>query len=119
MFWWMDTYYLQLERMYRRKYKWVLENRLKTFDFAFDLNPENKAMWLEIKMDEIENVADKSVNYYAVQWSLTLRKFYLPFLVLSCMLFGASNNSFAIKGVAVITLSCYLYYSYSHRNDWE
>lgn len=107
MFWRMDTYYLQLERMYRRKYKWVLDNRLKTFDYAFDLNPENKAMWLEIKLNEIGNVADKSVNYYAVQWSPTLSIFYLPFLVVSCMLFGVSNNSFEIKGFAVITLFCF------------
>jgi hypothetical protein len=38
VFWFLDAYFLRLERLYRRLYNWVKDNRLKTQDFLFDLN---------------------------------------------------------------------------------
>jgi len=38
VFWFLDAYFLRLERLYRRLYNWVKDNRLKTKDFLFDLN---------------------------------------------------------------------------------
>lgn len=39
-FWFLDAYYLYLERLYRALYKWVIENRMKgNEDFLYDLNP--------------------------------------------------------------------------------
>jgi hypothetical protein len=38
VFWFLDAYFLRLERLYRRLYNWVKDNRLKTEDFLFDLN---------------------------------------------------------------------------------
>ena len=65
-FWWMDTYYLRLERMYRRKYEWVLQHRRETFSNAFNLNPANKDMWLTESSTGAEKGYWKSVNFCAV-----------------------------------------------------
>ena len=38
VFWFLDAYFLQQEKLYRELYKWVVENRLKTADYLFDMN---------------------------------------------------------------------------------
>lgn len=38
VFWFLDTYFLRQERMYRKLYKWVINNRLKTEENLFDMN---------------------------------------------------------------------------------
>lgn len=48
-FWYLDSYYLMVERKYRWKYAWVIKNRVNTntpkVDFLFDLNPDKEEMW--------------------------------------------------------------------------
>jgi hypothetical protein len=38
VFWFLDAYFLWQERMYRRLYEWVINNRLKTEEYLFDMN---------------------------------------------------------------------------------
>ncbi len=38
-FWFLDAYFLRLERMYRKLYEWIIKNRLKTDEYLFDMNP--------------------------------------------------------------------------------
>ncbi len=38
VFWYLDAYFLWLERLYRRLYNWVRENRLKTDEYLFDMD---------------------------------------------------------------------------------
>lgn len=38
VFWFLDAYFLQQERLYRELYKWVVANRLKTEEHLFDMN---------------------------------------------------------------------------------
>jgi len=38
LFWYIDAYFLRQERLFREIYNWVIENRLKTDAFLFDLN---------------------------------------------------------------------------------
>ncbi len=38
--WWLDSYFLQQERLYRKLYKWVIENRETSDQYLFDMNPE-------------------------------------------------------------------------------
>lgn len=46
-FWYLDAYYLNLEKLYRKKYEWVIQERAKgNVDYAYDLNPYNSKMWL-------------------------------------------------------------------------
>jgi len=39
VFWFLDAYFLWQERMYRKLYEWVIQNRLKTDEYLFDMNP--------------------------------------------------------------------------------
>ena len=38
VFWFLDTYFLWQERLYRKLYEWVINNRLKTDEYLFDMN---------------------------------------------------------------------------------
>lgn len=48
-FWYLDSYYLMLERKYRWKYSWIIKNRINTdtpkSDYLFNLNPNEMNMW--------------------------------------------------------------------------
>jgi len=47
-FWYLDGYYLKLERMFREKYNWVIKKRPKgNKEYLYNLNPNNKNMWLD------------------------------------------------------------------------
>lgn len=67
-FWYLDGYFLKLERLYRKKYEWIITERFKSnCDFLYDLNPYNKKMWLN---------PDKKVTQLNSFFSLTLILFY-------------------------------------------
>jgi len=38
VFWFLDSYFLWQERMYRKLYDWVIANRMKTDEYMFDMN---------------------------------------------------------------------------------
>ena len=38
VFWFLDAYFLWQERLYRKLYEWVIDNRLKTDEYLFDMN---------------------------------------------------------------------------------
>jgi len=38
VFWFLDAYFLWQERLYRRLYNWVIQNRMQTDEFLFDMN---------------------------------------------------------------------------------
>ena len=49
VFWGLDAFYLKTETLYRWKYEWIIKERIKNnTDFLYDLNPRNKAMWLDV-----------------------------------------------------------------------
>ena len=39
LFWWLDSYFLQQERLYRKLYKWIVDNRETSDEFILDMNP--------------------------------------------------------------------------------
>lgn len=46
VFWGLDGFFLKMETLYRWKYEWIIEERLKgNMDNLYDLNPYNKEMW--------------------------------------------------------------------------
>ena len=71
LFWYLDAYFLKMERLYRFKYEWVINNRLKKDEFAFDLNPYNKQMW---------NTGKEEPSIIGVMFSKTLLPMYLLLL---------------------------------------
>jgi len=38
VFWFLDSYFLWQEKMYRKLYDWVIANRMKTDEHLFDMN---------------------------------------------------------------------------------
>jgi len=62
VFWFLDGYFLWQERMYRELYKWVINNRLKTEEYLFDMNAYR--------------FKDKVQSKFRIMFSITLGWFY-------------------------------------------
>lgn len=65
MFWGLDTYFLWQERLFRARYKWVIDNRLKSDERIFDM--DTSAFKTNVKIIE-------------AWYSRTLLLFYLTIL---------------------------------------
>lgn len=68
VFWFLDAYFLRQEKMYRKLYKWVINNRLKTEEYLFDMN----ARRFEKEVQSIPRI----------MFSITLGWFYGPMAIL-------------------------------------
>jgi hypothetical protein len=66
LFWILDTYFLQQERLYRKLYTWVIENRMTDDSHIYSLNATR---------------FEKS-PYFKVMFSITLGPFYCGGIVL-------------------------------------
>lgn len=79
MFWGLDAFFLKTEKLYRKKYAWVIQNRLKeNSDHLFDLNPYEEQMML-----------DSNTNMpclLGVMFSKTLLPFYFVLAVFCCVI---------------------------------
>jgi len=62
VFWFLDAYFLWQERMYRKLYDWVINNRLKTDEYLFNLNAYRFK-------DEVQ-------SRFRIMFSITLGWFY-------------------------------------------
>jgi hypothetical protein len=62
VFWFLDAYFLWQERMYRKLYDWVINNRLKTDGHLFDMNAYRFK-------DEVQ-------SRFRIMFSITLGWFY-------------------------------------------
>lgn len=62
VFWYLDAYFLRLERLYRRLYKWIINNRLKTDEYLLDMN--------------YQRFEDQEQSILGVMFSKTLLLFY-------------------------------------------
>ena len=72
MFWYLDAYFLRLERLYRKLFNWLRENRLKSKEFLFDMNSQS-----------LEKRFGKDVDcLLQTMFSTTLTVFYLLLFVI-------------------------------------
>ena len=62
VFWFLDGYFLWQERMYRKLYEWVINNRLKTDEYLFDMNAYR--------------FKDQVQSKFRIMFSITLGWFY-------------------------------------------
>lgn len=67
-FWYLDSFFLQTEKKYRKMYQWVIKYRSTTDDYLYDLNP------CRFK-NEVKSI-------FNVMFSKTLIPLYFPLLVL-------------------------------------
>ena len=69
VFWFLDAYFLWQERLYRHLYNWVVNNRLKTDEYLFDMNAYR--------------FRDKEQPIWRIMFSITLGWFYGSIFVLT------------------------------------
>lgn len=62
VFWFLDSYFLQQEKLFRKLYSWVIENRQNTDDFLFSL--------------DIKRFKKEVPNIFKIMFSLTLGLLY-------------------------------------------
>lgn len=74
-FWYLDAVYLKLERLYTRKYNWIIQERKNTDNYQFNLDPFEKNMWLESESEDIVIIK--------VMFSWTLLPLYATMLIVS------------------------------------
>lgn len=93
-FWYLDSFFLRTEKLYRKKYEWVIKNRNKSDEDLYDLNPRT---------------FDKKVeSQWKIMFSKTLFTFYgIPLVIVVIAIlfifFGPNkqikkNESVTIKG---------------------
>ena len=82
-FWYLDAFFLKMERMYRWKYEWVITNRQHNDAYQFDLNPYNKDMWATDQLGK----ARKEPQIITVMFSKTLIPVYVTLILLESVLF--------------------------------
>jgi len=82
VFWFLDAYFLWQERMYRKLYEWVINNRLKTEEYLFDMNAYR--------------FKGKVQSRFRIMFSITLGWFYISIAILiiiySVLLFLVSKG---------------------------
>ena len=72
-FWYLDSYFLRMEKLYRKMYEWVLENRKQgNRDFQYDLNPHR----FDTQVERVSNI----------MCSKTMRWFYGIIILLIVMI---------------------------------
>ena len=72
-FWYLDGFFLQTERKYRKMYQWTIKNRNKTDEFLYDLNPKR---------------FDNQVSsIFKMMFSKTILPLYLSTIVIITILF--------------------------------
>lgn len=67
--WISDAFFLQLERKYRKKYNWIINNRESSDKFYYNLDPNEKQMW--------DNNDKTGIAFFEVLFSKTLLFLYI------------------------------------------
>jgi len=69
VFWYLDAYFLWLERLYRRLYDWIAKNRLNTAEFLFDM--------------DYRRFIKEEQSKFRIMFSITLGWFYGSIFILT------------------------------------
>lgn len=78
VFWFLDTYFLRQERIYRLLYDWIIKFRATSNEFIFNLTPHGR---LQKLADELKKPV-KSFGFIRVMFSMTMWPLYISILVL-------------------------------------
>lgn len=77
IFWGLDTFFLRLERLYRRKYAWIIKNRVAgNTELLYNLDPYEERMWLPDN-----EYKGPSTNICRCCFSKTLLPLYVPVII--------------------------------------
>ncbi len=78
VFWYLDAFFLQTERRYRKLYHWVVKYRPQTDEYLYDMNTFQRKV-----NNENINLTEDLASVWGVMRSKTLLPFYLPPLLFS------------------------------------
>ena len=88
-FWYLDGFFLRTEKLYRKMYDWILEERPKNNrELLYQLNPHE----FEGRIEEVESI-------WKIMWSKTLRWFYLIPLVIVIIVFIVNYGAILWKAI--------------------
>ncbi|MDG5490591.1 hypothetical protein [Psychroserpens sp. SPM9] len=74
-FWWLDSYYLRQERVFRKLYEVVIADPKAKDRTRFNLDPESTEGFIEEKL-------------FSVMFSGSIRWFYIPFALVLILVIG-------------------------------
>lgn len=81
-FWYLDAFFISIERAYREMYKWVIKYRNQTDKYLYDLNTMSR----EFPVNNTENLILKKNNVWSVMLSKTVWPFYIvPFIFVAVL----------------------------------
>lgn len=80
-FWYLDAFYLKVDKSYRLKYNWVVQNRMTNTSSCFDLYPYDEKTFFD-PSDPRRNTVPGIIS---LMFSNTLLVFYAPILVLAIL----------------------------------
>ena len=91
-FWYLDAFFLYTEKLYRKMYNWVIEQRLQSNgDYMYDLNPHRFKTQLKVekwnKEKKIMEQTDRLESEWTAMWSKTLKCFYFIPIALIVVIF--------------------------------
>ena len=88
-FWYLDGFFLRTEKLYRKMYDWILEERPKNNrELLYQLNPHE----FEGRIEEVESI-------WKIMWSKTLKWFYLIPLVIVIIVFIVNYGAILWKAI--------------------
>lgn len=108
-FWYLDSYYLMIERKYRWKYAWIIENRVNkekpSTDFLFDLNPDNVRMWKANKASKGYKAAERTQKAFAYNRNGFIQSWYRLMEVADVMISNTMEVEYLIVFVFSLLIS--------------
>ncbi|MGN8372221.1 hypothetical protein ACR9J5_06130 [Helicobacter pylori] len=70
-FWFLDAYYLTQEKLFRKQYQWLIENRLKTDERLFEVFPTHQTCQLTQLLSAMFSISPSSISLLPY-WVLAL-----------------------------------------------
>lgn len=83
-FWYLDAFFLKMERLFRWKYDWVIKYRCIKDEYMFDLNPHNSEMWERPNGDSEKKTEPCIIK---IMFTKTLIPLYVLLLILVIAVF--------------------------------
>lgn len=87
-FWYLDAFFLKIEKLFRWKYEWVIKMRVTSNEYMLDLNPYNSKMWLDTRETITEIVIKKKEpTIIKIMFTKTLLPLYIPLFLMVIITF--------------------------------
>lgn len=89
-FWILDAFYLQKERLFRRKYELLIKN------------PESDDLYFDLDIRSLKK-NDKEYNFFAIMFSLSVWPIYIPLLAATALVFiNQYTNWFSLETAEIL-----------------